>query len=356
MIYVCNVSGVKKWDNPEQIKNILDDLEKYKNQIVGIELCHNSIGENCAKAIGEKLKNLKNLREIDLSDCFVSRGAEELPKCLKYLLESVADKPIKKLKLCYNALGPTAAPGYELFFKKNKTLEELYLDNCGMGPEGTSELMKILKENKDIKLKVLSISRNKMESVGCKSISELLKVKDSLINIKISDNEIDKIGLELFFNTIKNNIKITSFDAHNNNLISEAKMLPEVIGSLANATRLDLSDLSINNRDVVKKLFEELSKLEKLREFSFEYNISDIDFNNEKDKKKFISELLECLLKLKNIKEIHLENNDFPEDIYTKYEPQFKKKNLNLFSCYSEEEKMVDEDEDNIDMTDLNKK
>ena len=62
MIYICNVEGLKKWDEPEQIKTILDDLEANKNRIVGFELCHNSIGEKCAKALGEKIQNVKYLR------------------------------------------------------------------------------------------------------------------------------------------------------------------------------------------------------------------------------------------------------------------------------------------------------
>ena len=125
MIYRCKVPNLKKWDEPEQIKNILDDLEKHKDKIVGIELCHNSIGEKCAEALGEKMKNLKYLHKIDLSDCFVSRGSEELPKCLKYLLEGVVEHPIKELNLSDNALGPVAAPGYVFFFEKNKTLQKL---------------------------------------------------------------------------------------------------------------------------------------------------------------------------------------------------------------------------------------
>ena len=49
MIYICRVPNLKKWDKPEDIKNILDELEKNKDRIVGLELCHNSIGENVLK-------------------------------------------------------------------------------------------------------------------------------------------------------------------------------------------------------------------------------------------------------------------------------------------------------------------
>ena len=356
MIYVCNVPGLKKWDEPNQIKNILDDLEAYKNKIVGLELCHNSIGEKCAQALGQKIKNLKYLRQINLSDCFVSRGSEELPKCLKYILESIIDKPIKELNISDNALGPTASSGYEMFFKNNKTLEKLYLNNCGMGPIGTPNLMKILKENKDMPLRVLKYSRNKMESVGCNSICELLKEKKTLKELKISDNEIDSKGLQLFFDTIKSNENICSIDINNNTLSNKVKTIPEILSTLSNIYHLNLSDLTIEDRNIIKNIFESLPKLNELREFGFEYNISDIDFD-EKEKAKFVSDLFECLLKVKNLKEVHLENNDIPKDVYTKYVPQFKKKGLYLFSCYSEEEKENDEnDVDNdIDMTDLNK-
>ena len=40
--------------------------------------------------------------------------------------------------------------------------------------------MKILIENKEMPLKILKYSRNKMESVGCKAIAELIKEKNAL--------------------------------------------------------------------------------------------------------------------------------------------------------------------------------
>ena len=355
MIYIANVPNLKKWDEPEQIKTILDDLEKYKDKIVGLELCHNSIGEKCAEALGEKIKNLKNLKKVDLSDCFVSRGAEELPKCLKFLLEGLIDKPIIELNLSDNALGPTASSGYEFFFEKNKTLQKLYLDNCGMGPVGTPSLMKIIKENKEMPLKVLKYSRNKMENIGCKAISELIKEKKTLKIIKISDNEILYEGFEDFLNAIKNNENIYWLDIHNNILSKNMKNLAEIVGSLPNIIHLDLSDLTIEDKDIIKSLFEILTKLTKLREFYFEYNLSDLEFENEKDKEEYISQLFKCLLQIDNLKEIHLGNNEIPKALYNKYLPEFKKKGVLTFSCFSEEEMEDDEDNEEIDMTDLNK-
>ena len=355
MIYRCKVPDIVKWDEPKQIKCVLDELEANKDKIVGVELCHNSIGKKCAEVLGIKLKNLKNLRIIDLSDCFVSRGSEELPKCLKFLLEGIVDKPIIELKLSDNALGPTAAPGYEFFFEKNKTLEKLYMDNCGMGPIGTPRLMKIIKENKEMPLKILKYSRNKMENVGCTSIAELINEKKTLEEIKISDNEINQEGFENFLNSIQNNENISWLDIQNNTMSKNIKNIAEIIGSLPNIIHLNLSDLTIEDRDKIKNIFEILPKLSKLREFYFEYSISDINFKNDKDKEEYMTQLFRCLLQVDNLKEIHLENNDIPKSLYNKFLPEFKKKGVYLFSCFSEEENLDDEENDEIDMTDLNK-
>ena len=346
---------IVKWDEPEQIKSVLDELEANKDKIVGVELCHNSIGEKCAEVLGIKLKTLKNLRIIDLSDCFVSRGSEELPKCLKFLLEGIVDKPIIELKLSDNALGPTAAPGYEFFFEKNKTLEKLYMDNCGMGPIGTPRLMKIIKENKEMPLKILKYSRNKMENVGCTSIAELINEKKTLEEIKISDNEINQEGFENFLNSIQNNENISWLDIQNNTMSKNIKNIAEIIGSLPNIVHLNLSDLTIEDRDKIKNIFEILPKLSKLREFYFEYSISDINFKNDKDKEEYMTQLFRCLLQVDNLKEIHLENNDIPKSLYNKFLPEFKKKGVYLFSCFSDEENLDDEENEEIDMTDLNK-
>ena len=355
MIYRCKVPDIVKWDEPEQIKSVLDELEANKDKIVGVELCHNSIGEKCAEVLSIKLKNLKNLRIIDLSDCFVSRGSEELPKCLKFLLEGIVDKPIIELKLSDNALGPTAAPGYEFFFEKNKTLEKLYMDNCGMGPIGTPRLMKIIKENKEMPLKILKYSRNKMENVGCTSIAELINEKKTLEEIKISDNEINQEGFENFLNSIQNNENISWLDIQNNTMSKNIKNIAEIIGSLPNIIHLNLSDLTIEDRDKIKNIFEILPKLSKLREFYFEYSISDINFKNDKDKEEYMTQLFRCLLQVDNLKEIHLENNDIPKSLYNKFLPEFKKKGVYLFSCFSDEENLDDEENEEIDMTDLNK-
>lgn len=355
MKYVCHVPGIKKWDEPEQIKIILDDLELYKDKIVGLDFSENSIGEKCAEALGKKMKEINHLRILNLNDCFVSRGKEELPKCLKFLLEAVIDKPIKELDLSNNALGPTAAPGYEFFFKGNKTLENLYLDNDGLGPIGTEKLMEVINNNNDMPLKVLALSRNKMETKGCNAVVELIKNKKKIYMLDISSNEIDKEGMYNLILSLKDNKTLKSINLQNNTLGDKADILLEVLPSIINIENLNLSDLTFsgNNKEMVDKLICLLPSLNKLREFFFEYNFSEIDFENLGDKKKYLTKEFDLLLKIKNLRELNLENNEISDNLYREYLPKFEKIGVYNFKCISSEEEMDDLNNDSIDMTDL---
>lgn len=357
MNYVCTVPGTKKWDTPEQIESILTDLEKEKEKIVAIDFSGNSIGEKCAEAIGKKLKEIKNLRIINLSDSFVSRGSEELPKCLKFLLESIVDKEIKELDLSNNALGPIAAPGYEFFFEKNKSIEKLILANDGMGPVGTPSLMKILENNKEIPLRVLDLSRNKMETTGCNAVSNMIKGKKEIKEINISSNEISKEGMYKFFLAIKDNENLKFLDVQNNTLGNKVDVLLEVLPTLKNIEHLNISDLTFKTTtEIIEKINTTLLELKKLKEFYFEYNYCDIELDSDKEKIAFIKKQLDILLKIEGLRELILANNEIPKKLFNEYLPKFKKNGVVNFVCLGDEEEEEDVEDEELDMTDLNKK
>ena len=234
-----------------------------------------------------------------------------------------------------NNLGHEITSSYDFFFRTNKTLEILDMNNCGIGPIGTYNLMKIIKENKEIQLKILRFSENKIEDKGCSAISELIKEKNTIKEITISDNEID-YGLEQFFNAIQDNKNISLIDVHGNNFGDKNSNIPKIVGSLSNIVYLNLSSLYVEDKNIIINIFETLIKLTKLKYFYFEYNIFDLDFENEKEKDKYISQLFEYLLQT-NLIEIHLENNEISKIMYNNYSQKFKDKGV-LFSCFSEEE------------------
>lgn len=138
-----------------------------------MELSSNSIGSKVAVNLSEKINNLKNLQYANFSDIFVTRKLDEIPETLKNLISSIENKRIRILNLSDNAFGPVGIKQLQSFLKTAKHLKELYIENCGLGPEGSELLFNSLKENPNIKnLEFLKVSRNRLENKGAKALSE----------------------------------------------------------------------------------------------------------------------------------------------------------------------------------------
>ena len=62
-------------------------------------------------------------------------------------MKAIMNKPIKILDLSDNAFGPTAIPSFAFFLKENTTLEELHLENNGLGLESAETVAQALLSN-----------------------------------------------------------------------------------------------------------------------------------------------------------------------------------------------------------------
>ncbi len=83
------------------------------------------------------------------------------------------DKNIRILNISNNAFGPIGVKSIDFFMRDTKYLTELYIENCGLGPEGSEVLANILLENKNrLNLEVLVISRNRLENKGTIAFSK----------------------------------------------------------------------------------------------------------------------------------------------------------------------------------------
>jgi Ran GTPase-activating protein 1 len=166
MYYVAKIEGVRIWNKVEDVEKIIKDLKENCEKITGIELSSNSIGYDVAVALAKEIKNLKNLEIANFRDIFVGRLKEDLPKSLSELMNAILDKKIRILDLSDNAFGPTAIHSFDFFLKATATLEELYLENNGLGPEGAEMVADSLLLNDKITLKVCKINRNRLENKG----------------------------------------------------------------------------------------------------------------------------------------------------------------------------------------------
>ena len=65
-----------------------------------------------------------------------------------------------------NAFGTTAIPSFEFFLRTCTNLQKLELENNGLGPEGAEMVCNALLQNDKVKLKKLTINRNRLEEKG----------------------------------------------------------------------------------------------------------------------------------------------------------------------------------------------
>jgi len=138
-----------------------------------LELSSNSLNELVSKDLSEKIKELKFLQFANFSDIFVSRSIEIIPGAIKHLMTAILDKNVRILNISNNAFGPIGVQSIEFFMRNTKNLMELYIENCGLGPEGSELLANLLIENKHkLNLEVLVISRNRLEDKGAKAFSQ----------------------------------------------------------------------------------------------------------------------------------------------------------------------------------------
>ena len=356
MFFRLDVPGNKLLNDPEKITEALEILSSKKNKIVAVELSHFSLGVKVSLELGKAMKDLPNLKRLNLSDCFVTRGDEELPKCLGNLMNPLSEsEKLEYLDLSDNALGPKAEKGYLDFFSKNKSLKHLYINNCGMGPVGTPNLIDVLSKNSALKLETLSYARNKMESKGCLKIAEYLKNNDLIQKLVLSDNEINKEGLEKLLEVLVEKVNIKYLDIHNNTVADKYGMINKALKNLKNIEYLDISDVTPKfTKEEAEETFDIIKDFDKLKTFRYDYNLSEFDLDY--DEFYELQRKIFCkLLNLPSIKIISLTNNTIDKKLNKEFEPKFRGKNIELI-CYDEEELENNANcDDDLDNTDLNK-
>lgn len=155
------------WDEVEKIVSVTKFLEENKNKITALELSTNSISQLVSKHLADKINLLPYLQYVNYNDIFVSRKKNEIPEAIKDLILALSNKPVRILNVSNNAFGQIGVESINFFMKNTKNLMELYVENCGLGPEGSELLANLLMQNEHkLNLEVLVINRNRLEIKG----------------------------------------------------------------------------------------------------------------------------------------------------------------------------------------------
>lgn len=126
----------------------------------------------------------------NFSNMFVTRDKRSLPRSLELLVNSISFKPVQKLYLHDNALGPIGVEKITDFLRSAHSLKVLSVSNCGLGPEATTMIAESLLANEQTRLTELMISRSRVEEKGAIPLAEYFRTYDTLERLEIFQNAI----------------------------------------------------------------------------------------------------------------------------------------------------------------------
>uniref|UniRef100_A0A8W7PE69 Ran-GTPase activating protein 1 C-terminal domain-containing protein n=1 Tax=Anopheles coluzzii TaxID=1518534 RepID=A0A8W7PE69_ANOCL len=200
------VGKASKWGTEAEAKDLIDAINACKDMRF-LNLEGNTLGVEAAKGIARALEKHPELKQALWKDLFTGRMKEEIPIALKALGQGMitAGAQLTVLDCSDNALGPNGMVGLVDLLKSATcyTLEQLKLNNCGLGIEGGTMLAKALLEGhtasrkvgKPLALKVFIAGRNRLENAGAKALSEMFATVGTLEQIEMPQNGIYHVGI-----------------------------------------------------------------------------------------------------------------------------------------------------------------
>lgn len=157
--------------------------------------------------IGEALKKHPEMKKALWKDLFTGRMKTEIPLALKALGQGMimAGAQLTVLDCSDNALGPNGMVGLVDLLKSPTcfSLQELKLNNCGLGIQGGKMLAQALSDcyaastrmGSPLALKVFIAGRNRLENDGAKALAKIFEKLGSLEEVAMPQNGIYHPGI-----------------------------------------------------------------------------------------------------------------------------------------------------------------
>ncbi|XP_050077371.1 ran GTPase-activating protein [Anopheles maculipalpis] len=223
------VGKASKWGTEAEAKELIDAINACKDMRF-LNLEGNTLGVEAAKGIGRALEKHPELKQALWKDLFTGRMKEEIPIALKALGQGMitAGAQLTVLDCSDNALGPNGMVGLVDLLKSPTcyTLEQLKLNNCGLGIQGGTMLAEALLEGhsaskrvgKPLALKVFIAGRNRLENAGAKALSETFATIGTLEQIEMPQNGIYHVGITALSQAFKQNTKLRILNLNDNTI------------------------------------------------------------------------------------------------------------------------------------------
>ncbi|KAF9536937.1 hypothetical protein EC957_009341 [Mortierella hygrophila] len=166
---------------------ILADTLKTNLTLITLNLYHNSIGSDGAKALAEALKTNSALTTLNLHNSSIGDdGAKALAEALK------TNSALTTLNLHNNSTGSDGAKALAEALKTNSALTTLNLRYSSIGSDGAKALAEALKTNST--LTTLDLQYNSIGDNGAVALSKALKINSTLTTLDLQYNSIGSDG------------------------------------------------------------------------------------------------------------------------------------------------------------------
>nr|AAH54654.1 Ran GTPase activating protein 1 [Danio rerio] len=252
-----------KLDNAESVKEIVEDIERCQG-LQSLRLEGNTLGVEAADAIAKSLEAKRELEQCHWSDMFTGRLRSEIPPALKSLGNALmtSGARLTQLDLSDNAFGPDGVKGIENLLKSSAcyTLQELRLNNCGMGSGGGVVLASALTEchkqssaaASPLRLKVFIAGRNRLENDGATALAKAFKLLGSLEEVHMPQNGINHPGITALAAALKHNPNLQVLNLNDNTFTTKgSKAMAEAIRNLQCLKAINFGDCLVRSEGAI---------------------------------------------------------------------------------------------------------
>lgn len=209
------------------MEDMVKEIQDFKG-LQALRLEGNTVGVEAARAIAKALEKKSEFKCCYWSDMFTGRLRSEIPPALNSLGDALmlAGARLTVLDLSDNAFGPDGVKGIEKLLKSSAcyTLQELRLNNCGMGIGGGKILAASLTqchekssaEGSPLSLKVFVAGRNRLENDGATALARAFQLMGSLEEVHMPQNGINHAGVTALATAMQHNKDLRILNLNDN--------------------------------------------------------------------------------------------------------------------------------------------
>uniref|UniRef100_A0A8C5NJN7 Ran GTPase-activating protein 1 n=1 Tax=Junco hyemalis TaxID=40217 RepID=A0A8C5NJN7_JUNHY len=272
-----------KLNTAEDAEDVIKQIEEFDG-LEALRLEGNTVGVEAAKVIAKALEKKSELKRCHWSDMFTGRLRSEIPPALISLGDALiaAGAQLVELDLSDNAFGPDGVRGFEALLKSPAcyTLQELKLNNCGMGIGGGKILAAALKEchrkssaqGKPLALKIFVAGRNRLENDGATALAEAFGIIGTLEEVHMPQNGINHPGITALAQAFAINPLLKVINLNDNTFTEKgAVAMADTLKALRQIEVINFGDCLVRSKGAVAIADAVKEGLHKLKELNLSF-------------------------------------------------------------------------------------